>query len=96
MKRLLVASLTLLALFASPALSQGGCGPRDAIIAWLADEYGETIRSRGLAGERVLEIFASSESGTWTIIMTLPSGMSCLMAHGSHYDDVEAIPGEPM
>lgn len=63
------------------------CGPRDAVLAQLADRWGETRRSVGLAaGQQVMEVFASAETGTWTIIVTLPDGRSCLVASGEGFE----------
>lgn len=73
------------------------CGPRDAVLAALADTYGETRRSAGLASTNTLmEVFASDASGTWTIIITRPDGISCLAASGANFEAIPATaPGNP-
>ena len=43
----------------------------------------------------VVEVFASDESGTWTIVITLPNGMTCLVAAGNAFQDVEGTPLTP-
>lgn len=60
----------------------------------LAARYGESRRAIGLAAEaRVVEVFASLETGTWTILVTLPNGLSCLVASGEAYEEIEeALP----
>ncbi|TCM88025.1 hypothetical protein [Rhodovulum steppense] len=59
------------------------CAPREALIALLADRYGESRQALGLAANNaVVEIFANPETGSWTITGTLPSGVSCLIASG--------------
>ncbi|QDL90959.1 hypothetical protein FDP22_03635 [Paroceanicella profunda] len=73
----------------SPAALAGGraCGNRTVIIQRLAEKYGETRQSMGLQRDQgVIEIFASQESGTWTILMTMPNGMACLVAAGEAWD----------
>ena len=61
--------------FAEPA----SCAPRDRVLDRLATTYGETRRSIGLSGEEgVVEVFASDDTGTWTITLTLPTGQTCL------------------
>lgn len=74
------------------------CAPRDRVLATLGDTYGETRRSVGLAANStVMEIFASDASGTWTITVTLPSGLTCLVASGGNYQAVAPTvpsPGE--
>ena len=65
------------------------CDSREAVTALLADRYGETRRSIGIAGQAaVMELFASDATGTWSITLTLPDGRMCLMASGSNYETV--------
>ncbi|MES2915544.1 MAG: hypothetical protein V4753_10545 [Pseudomonadota bacterium] len=75
------------------------CDSRDRVTALLADRYGETRRSVGVAGEAaVMELYAADATGTWSITMTLPDGQMCLMASGSGYEAVtEELPanGDP-
>jgi len=81
----------LLVLCATHAYSQTQrkCGPRDRILGVLAERYGETRRSVGLGnGNQVLEMFASTETGSWTVIVTSPSGLTCLLASGQSYEEV--------
>ncbi|SPH24831.1 hypothetical protein DEA8626_03864 [Defluviimonas aquaemixtae] len=63
------------------------CADRSAVVAELAARYGETRRGIGLAaGNAVMEIFASDDTGTWTITMTTAGGLTCLVASGENYD----------
>lgn len=80
----------LLVLCATHAYSQQRkCGPRERILDVLAERYGETRRSVGLGnGNQVLEMFASTETGSWTVIVTSPSGLTCLLASGQSYEEV--------
>ncbi len=40
-----------------------------------------------------MEIYASDETGSWTIIVTLPDGMACLVAAGQSYEALaDALP----
>lgn len=72
------------------------CGPRELVVDRLADGYGETRQSMGLgANNSVVEVFASDESGTWTITVTSPNGMTCLVASGQAFEPlVEAVPAK--
>lgn len=70
-----------------PATAQTVCGKRDDIISQLERKYGETRRSVGVQqGRGVVEIFASAKTGSWTILVTDPRGMSCLMAAGEAFE----------
>jgi hypothetical protein len=63
------------------------CGPRDVVVAQLADRYGETRRSIGLAANNmVMEVFASDASQSWTITITTPQGQTCLVASGQGFE----------
>lgn len=83
-------------LAANHAFGQGArnCGPRALIVERLADRYGESRQSIGLgANNQVMEVFASLETGTWTITVTLPTGSTCLMASGRSFETLsEAVP----
>ena len=62
------------------------CGKRDQVISQLQSVHGESRQSVGLQpNARVMETFANPDTGTWTIIVSLPTGMSCLVAAGEAY-----------
>ncbi|PWE29257.1 hypothetical protein DDZ14_17965 [Maritimibacter sp. 55A14] len=75
------------------------CGERDVVIDRLETRYGERRRSVGRGqGNRMVEIFASESTGTWTILATLPNGLTCLVASGEdfrHEADRPVKPGDP-
>ncbi len=66
------------------------CGKRDAVVMLLAERYGETRRSVGIAENAVMEVYASAETGTWTITVTTPDGTMCLVAAGQAFESIEA------
>ncbi len=89
--------LGLLAIGAGQAAAQSGnCAPRQVVLDRLSETYGETRQSMGLGSSgRVMEVFASDASGSWTITVTLPNGMTCLMASGQSFETLaEAIPAD--
>lgn len=85
-------SLLALALLASPAFAQNvNCGPRSTVVTSLLDKYGEQVQGIGLAANgAVMEVFASEDTGTWTVAVTLPNGMMCIIASGQSYERVTA------
>lgn len=95
---MLALSLGLAAMLAAAqaAHSAPQCDSREAVTAFLADRYGETRRSLGIAGEAaVMELYAADTTGTWSITLTLPDGRMCLMASGSGYETVtEDLPAK--
>ena len=57
----------------------------------LATAYGETRQSTGLGAQgAVMEVFASQTSGSWTITVTLPDGLTCLIASGQAFEAMAA------
>lgn len=76
------------------------CATRDIVMDRLSSNFGETRRSMGLAANNgIVEIHASDESGSWTITVTHPNGMTCLVAAGNSFEEIEeelpAVLGAP-
>jgi hypothetical protein len=86
-----LATLTALALVVLTLPAHAGqptCGPRDKLVAHLSTKFGETRRGIGLAKKnRIVEVFASEERGTWTVAVTRPDGRMCLLASGTSWED---------
>lgn len=81
---------------AFPALAQDGarCASRIAIAENLAGQFGERQTAFGLSesGQSMIEVWASPETGTWTILVSLPDGQSCMVAAGVGFT---AVPRGP-
>lgn len=75
-----------------PAAGQAPCGDRDGFVAGLERQFGEhrSIEAVTSAGA-LMEVFVSG-SGSWTILVTLPGGPSCLVASGTGWQP-ERPPG---
>lgn len=94
---LVAASVIYLASTMDVAAQNGrNCAPREAVVERLAEGYGETRQSVGLGSNNaVVEVFASDETGSWTITVTMPGGLTCLVASGQSYETVaEALPAK--
>lgn len=72
----------------------GNCADHAAVVERLASRYGESRQSIGLGSDNsVVEVFASLETGSWTITVTRPGGPTCLVAAGQAFQQVsEALP----
>ncbi len=83
----------LISLFtATSAWAQDICPPRHEIEDYLASEFQEQPVASGIANNGgVIEVFASDELGTWTIIITMPSGESCMIAAGQDWENLPVI-----
>ncbi len=88
----LKSALILAAALAAPLTAQAqgqNCGNRDTVVERLTNKYGESRQSIGMAPKgRVVEVFASAETGTWTITVTMPNGVTCLVASGQSFEEL--------
>lgn len=77
----LAAALTIAALPAAAQAPQQ-CAAREAVLEKLSSSYHEEPVSIGVtATGSLLEVLASPE-GSWTIIITVPGGPTCLVSSG--------------
>ena len=74
------------AIAAKPAAAQGlqpAWQERAAIVEQLASQYAEKPAELGVTSEgAVLELFMSDDGATWTLVVTLPNGMSRVIGAG--------------
>jgi len=72
------------------------CGERAKVVDHLAKSFGETRRSIGLAANNaVMEVYASDETGSWTIAVTTSTGVTCLVASGQGYETMtDSLPAK--
>jgi hypothetical protein len=92
---LVLASLSLF--FASAAVAQRPqCNTRDTVLELLSQKYSEAPVAIGVANNGgLIEVLTSSEGVTFTIIITSPKGVSCLVAAGEGWRMYEAQGREP-
>lgn len=96
-KLLLALSLTFgMAALAPPAYAEN-CASRDAVVERLESRFSEQLTVGGLQSghnsQSIVEIWASPETGTFTVLLTNANGISCIVAAGTDY--FEAIPATP-
>lgn len=96
--RLLVAIMAL-SMATLPAQAQRvACGPGPGLVAHLEKEWGEEPAVVALdAAGRMVRILANPETGTWSILITGPDGPTCLIQHGSAWEQIVRLvePGDP-
>ena len=83
-------------ILATQAAEAAQCASRAQIIARLATGHDETRQGAGLTTgtdgrAQLVEVFAS-EAGSWTITVTLPDGLTCLVAAGQNWDAIADTP----
>ena len=91
-----LAALLVFPVLADAQTARTLCAERDQIVGTLTGYFGETARSWGMGpAGRIVEIFASEETGTWTITVTAPDGTTCLVASGNSWQDLtQSLRGE--
>jgi len=88
-RRTALMAVTVLVPFTQPAISHAQfamCGDRAAIIDQLKTKYQETRQAVGLIADSGAAELYVSEKGTWTMLMTLASGKSCIIAAGHDWN----------
>ena len=81
----------LLVTAASPVHAQQICGWRADFAAYLSRAYAEAPVGRGLTENGTLmEVFAAT-NGSWTMVETLPNGISCLRGSGDSWSNIPLI-----
>lgn len=74
-----------------------GCGSHAAVVRWLAGTFSEKPMARGVQGDgQILEIYMAKEGATWTVVVTDPSGESCIVSEGTSMELLPAEPSGPM
>lgn len=90
LKSVIVAGISMASALAAQSASATEdpiCGPRDSIVMQLNFGYGESSSAYGTTGNgMVAELFLSKE-GSWTMVVTRPDGISCLMAAGKDWGE---------
>jgi len=98
-KRIATAALIFgMAATAPPAMAQSKCAPREKIISQLTDKYGEVSHGAGLqSANQLVEVWSSKTTGSWSIVVTHASGLTCVLAAGQNWipNPEFALAGDP-
>ena len=64
------------------------CGSYEALTERLTGQFGERMVASGVStnGRAYVEFWASEKSGTWSVVMVLPNGVSCLTSAGRDFE----------
>ena len=91
---LLVLSFAFVATAASAQQPQ--CNERERVLELLAKKYKESPVAAGVTNTGgLVEVLTDGKGGTWTIIVTTPQGMSCLVAAGEGWRSMQQVAVEP-
>ncbi|PKQ11623.1 MAG: hypothetical protein CVT70_12830 [Alphaproteobacteria bacterium HGW-Alphaproteobacteria-1] len=82
------------AALAPPTVAQAqtvACLPRAALIERLEGRYKEQLAGGGLQSpQQLLEVWASDQTGSFTVFVTRPDGVACVVATGQHWNSAPA------
>lgn len=101
MRRLLTTLAAAAVLTTTPAtaqtlLDEGVCGKREEVTGRLEAKFGEFQKGAGVvSNNRVLELWQSKKTGSWTVLMTRTDGRTCIIAAGNHWRDQKLTEGDP-
>ncbi len=89
LRKLFLISVMFVTLAGFVSSSQAAmCTKRENLLSALNSQYREHRQAIGLISRNgVLEVFAS-EKGTWTVFVTNPKGMSCVVASGHAFEQM--------
>ncbi len=80
---------------AQPASAQSPgqqCAKREAVVSSLKDRYSEAPVALGLNNHGALvEVLTAEEGETWTILVSMPNGVSCVVAAGENWTTRERV-----
>jgi len=95
---MMAASFSTKSAFAQQAFDERKleCASHDKVTNLLDSKHTETPVSLGLATDgKVLEVFSTEDGETWTMVMTAPEGVSCIVAAGKYWQDLPTKPKGP-
>lgn len=74
---------------AAPAFAQGGrvCGEREDFLKQLEEKHQEVVRYIAVSGTGALMEWTISPNGEWSMLVTIPSGPTCIVAYGSGWQE---------
>lgn len=81
--------------FGTSARAQTVCMAHTDLANHLDSRFSEAPIAIGLANDnRLVEVFSSGDGSTWTMVLTKPDGMSCVMATGEDWEILNrVVPG---
>lgn len=84
----LVACIAVASSVILPTQAFAQCAPHDEVVSLLSERYQENQKAMGVVGDsRIIELFVSTD-GSWTLVMTQPSGRACIIAAGQNWEEM--------
>ena len=78
------------------ATAQPQCDQRDSVLQVLQQKYKEAPVALGVTHNGgLVEVLTTGNGNTWSIIVTTPQGMSCLVAAGEGWKAMQQVALDP-
>ena len=98
MIRLVAGVLLAAAFLTAPAVAaRHPCMPRETMKLFMKERYNESPIARAVHGPELIEIYATENGDTWSMVVTRPRSVeSCLIASGKWWETIPHNgPGDP-
>jgi hypothetical protein len=96
MWKILALSAGLAVVSTSAAVAQPQCDQRDSVLQVLQQKYKEQPVALGVTHNGgLVEVLTTGNGNTWSIIVTTPQGMSCLVAAGEGWKAMQQVAHDP-
>lgn len=88
----LTASVVAASCLVTPAFASS-CADRTLVVDRLKSKYAEQLTASGLQygaeADALVEIWTSPDTGTFTVLVTLANGTTCILAAGTNFFNEE-------
>jgi hypothetical protein len=94
-KHVMAASVLIGTSMMALPVQAANCANRDLVVERLQSNYDEAFTAGGLqvsqTTQMMVEVWASEETGTFTVMLTTPEGMTCVVATGTDWHHVAPV-----
>ena len=88
----MLAALLSILLGASAITVAAFCAPHEQMLKLLETRHNERVTQIGVVhGGTLLELLESVDGNTWTLLTVRPTGLSCVVATGVHWEQVDVV-----
>jgi hypothetical protein len=72
--------------------TKSNCETREAVLDFLSSQYSEAPVAMGVSRDGgVVEVLTSGPGATFTIIVTMPNGLTCMVAAGDGWESLAPL-----
>ena len=91
-----LAAITAAVFVCLPAAAQQLCLPHDQAVNNLTQRNGESVMGIGVGrrGQLIMELFTNGKTGSWTVLITRPNRVSCIVASGESWEQMPIEDGD--